>query len=326
VLLGRAGALAELAGELAAGMGSGPSVVLLHGMAGVGKTATAAWAAHEFEARWPDGRFFLSADAEDAERAAVLRAVTAAPRCLLVLDDVTSATRVRSMIPDNPGCSVLLTSRCRGARLPVTRRVELAPLTGETVIELFANTVGAMRVTREPDALSRLVDATAGLPALVLSVAEALRGRPGSSLAEFAERLLRPNESGSIELHLRALFDRCYQELDSRQAKVLRAAARQSAVLTGAAVAAATGLPPSQAESLVADLVDRGLLDRDGPDGYRFPPLVRDYVRGRAREIEPLTELCARVARLTRHLVLDGAHAATMVRPAHRPVLRGPRR
>ena len=43
------------------------------------------------------------------------------------------------------GCAVLLTSRHRGANLPHTARVELPPLSGETVIELFANTIGADR-------------------------------------------------------------------------------------------------------------------------------------------------------------------------------------
>ena len=325
VLLGRAGALAELASELAGGMGSGPPVVLLHGMAGVGKTATAAWAAHRFAARWPDGRFFLTGDADEAERAAVLRAAAAAPRCLLVLDNVRSASQVRSMIPDNPGCAVLLTSRYRGARLPHTGRVELAPLTGETVLELLANAIGSVRVAQEPDAVMRLVEATAGVPALVLSVAEELRGRPGSSLTEFTGRLLRSNEGGSIEPHLRALFDRCYRELDPGQAKVLRAAARQ-AEPTVAALADTTELPAPRTKAVLADLVDRGLLEPDRANGYRFPPLVRRYVLMRDRETEPLAEMCARVAKLTRHLVLDGARAGTIVRPAHRPILRGPRR
>jgi hypothetical protein len=173
--------------------------------------------------------------------------------------------------------------------------------------------------------LARLIDATEGVPALVLSVAEALRRQSGSSLAEFADRLVGQNEHGSIELHLRSLFDPGYAELDPLRARVLRAAARQSE-LTGAAVAEATDLPPWRVDALLIDLFDRGLLDRDGADGYRFPPLARDYVLARVREIEPLAEMCARVAKLTRHLVLDGARAATMVRPSHRPLLRGPRR
>jgi hypothetical protein len=105
------------------------------------------------------------------------------------------------------------------------------------------------------------------------------------------------------------------------RAKVLRAAASQTEP-TGVAVAAATELPQWRVDALLIDLVDRGLLE----EGYRFPPLVREYVLARTREIEPLAEMCARVAKLTRHLVLDGARAATLVRPTHRPVLHGPRR
>ena len=226
VLLGRAGVLAELASELAGGKGSGSPIVLLHGMAGVGKTATATWAARKF-----DRSFFLPANADDATRASVLRAIPRSARSLLVVDDVTSPAQV----PADPNCPVLLTSRHRGARLPHTTRVELPPLPGETVAELFANALGAVRVSQEPDALTRLADATGGIPALVLSIAESVRRQPDSSLAESADRLLRPNESGSIEWYLRALFDRGYRELDPVPAKVLRTAAGQSAELATAA-------------------------------------------------------------------------------------------
>jgi DNA-binding SARP family transcriptional activator len=314
VLLGRAGVLAALAGELAGGMGSGSPVVLLHGTAGVGKTATATWAAHQF----PQS-FFLAADADETERRAVLRAAAGVPRGLLVLDDVTSATQVRPMLPDNPGCAVLLTSRHRGTRLPCTARVELPPLSHKTATVLFATVVGAVRTAREPEALTRLLDATAGLPALVLSVADRVHARPDSSLAEFADRL-----GASLELHLRGLFDRCYTELDPAQAKALRAAACQSGEVTGSAVATAMDLSLHRADGLLAELVERGLLD-SAAGTYRFPPLVREYVLGRVREIEPLTEMCARVAKLTRHLVLDGARAAALAGPPRQPSLRGPR-
>jgi DNA-binding SARP family transcriptional activator len=313
VLLGRAGVLAELAGELAGGMGSGSPIVLLHGMAGVGKTATATWAARSFARS-----FFLPANADDATRASVLRSIPRGSRALLVVDDVTSPAQV----PADPGCAVLLTSRHRGANLPHTGRVELPPLSGETVIELFASAVGAVRVRQEPNALARLVDATAGVPALVLSIADSVRRQPGSSLAQSADRLLRPNESGSIEWYLRALFDHGYRELDPVPAKVLRTAAGQAEDL----IAAAAELAPWRADEVLAELVDRGWLDQAGEGDYRFPPLVRDYARARAREVEPLAEMCARVAKLTRHLELDGARAATLVRPTHRPVPRGPRR
>jgi DNA-binding SARP family transcriptional activator len=321
VLLGRAGVLAKLAGELAGGMGSGPPVVLLHGMAGVGKTATAAWAAHLYPTR-----FLLSASADDAHRAAVSGAVAKAGRCLLVLDDVTSAAQVQRMISDNRQCAVLLTSRCRGTHLPHTGEVALPPLTAETTIELFAHVLGTVRVNQEPDALTRLVDATAGVPALVLSVAEQLRARPGSSLAELTDRLLAPGDAGSLDLHLRALFDRSYRTLDPLRARALRAAAQEQRDVTNAGVATVTDLPLSRVDMLLADLADRGLLNPHRRAGYRFPPLLREYVLARTREIEPLAQMCARVAKLTRHLVLDGTRAATLVRPAHRPVLRGPRR
>ncbi len=68
MLLGRDEVLAELAGALTEPAGRNAPVVVLHGIAGIGKTATAAWLAHVEAHRFPGGQFFLPADADEEHR------------------------------------------------------------------------------------------------------------------------------------------------------------------------------------------------------------------------------------------------------------------
>ncbi|HEX3779467.1 MAG TPA: BTAD domain-containing putative transcriptional regulator [Pseudonocardiaceae bacterium] len=289
MLLGRAGVLNELAAAFAEPLGEGPGVVVLHGMAGVGKTATAIGVATRLADRFPGGGFFLAADADDAQRRAVLARVERAGRCLLVLDDVTARTPVRALLPANPAASVLITSRYRGRHLPFAARVQLLPLAEDHAREVFGRVIGLPRAQREPQALRRLVAATAGVPAILLSFAEYLSRRPTWSLAGFADSLLSANGDRSIGVHLRALFDRDYADLDSLLAKVLRTAAGQPrGELTTGTVAALTELPMRRAELLLEELVDRSLLDSSAPARYTFPPLVRSYVRERTTMDNPL--------------------------------------
>jgi predicted ATPase len=110
------------------------------GTAGVGKTALAVEWAHQVAGEFPDGQLYvnlrgydqgrpltpgealagcLSAlgvpgpriPAEVDDRAAAYRSVLAGRRVLIVLDNVRDAEQVRPLLPGEPGCLVVVTSR-----------------------------------------------------------------------------------------------------------------------------------------------------------------------------------------------------------------------
>src|SRR5207248_1483764 len=117
-------------------------VVSIDGAAGTGKTALAVHWARQAAGRFPGGQLFvnlrghapgpplppLSALAQflralgvppdrlplDLDEAAALyRSVLAERRVLVVLDDARSPEQVRPLLPGDPGCTVVITSRNR---------------------------------------------------------------------------------------------------------------------------------------------------------------------------------------------------------------------
>jgi DNA-binding SARP family transcriptional activator len=320
-LFGQEKLLADLIDALTRPVGRMAPIVVLHGIAGLGKTATAVWAAQEMTDRFPGGRFFLSADADPEHSTAVLRRVARAGGALLILDDVMPAADVRPELPVSPDVTVLITSRSRCRLLPLARRLGVPPLHPDSAGELFRMVVGGQRCDREPDAVQRLVSASAGVPSVVLSLAELLSRRPEWSIADYADRVANgsDNDGGntadwSLTMHLRPLFDRGYAELDQLQAKVFRLAALAGEPpVTSASVAAMTTWPVQRVELLLEDLVDRSMLTGPAPGEYGFPPLLHRYGLARALLVETEEELATARHRLATHVA-----ATTATRTGHR--------
>ncbi|CAL9305614.1 hypothetical protein SUDANB135_03953 [Streptomyces sp. SudanB135_2055] len=140
--------------------GPQPSVAVVSGMAGVGKSALALHVAHRVKERFPDGQLYLNLhgatpgmppltpeqaltallrdvgaeprlipERPDAA-AALLRSLLAPTRTLLLLDDAENAAQVRPLLPAGAGCAVIVTSRSPLAALDGARRFPLTPLTG----------------------------------------------------------------------------------------------------------------------------------------------------------------------------------------------------
>jgi hypothetical protein len=295
--------LAELIDALTRPVGRNAPVVVLHGIAGMGKTATAVWAAQEATDRFPGGRFFLPADADPEHSAAVLRRAERVGGALLIIDDVTPGTDVRPELPLRPDVTVLITSRARCRLLPLAQRIGLPPLRPDSAGELFRTVVGGRRCDREPDAVRRLVSASAGVPSVLLSLADLLSRRPEWSIADYADHLVDEDGDWSLNVHLRPLFDRGYAELDQLQAKVFRLAALvDDRPPTAAAIAAMTTWPVERVELLLEDLVDRNMLAGPAPGEYRFPPLLHRYGLDRALRVETEAELGIARQRLAAHL------------------------
>jgi hypothetical protein len=140
---GRTAALAVLEEFLAAaGAGDQPLIALV-GTAGVGKTALAVHWAHRIAGRYPDGCLYVNLRGFDppqepvtpeqairgflqalglphnelpalfADQVGRYRSLAADRRLLVVLDNARDAEQVRELLPGNPACLTLVTSRDR---------------------------------------------------------------------------------------------------------------------------------------------------------------------------------------------------------------------
>jgi tetratricopeptide (TPR) repeat protein/transcriptional regulator with XRE-family HTH domain len=196
-------------------------LVVIDGMAGVGKSALAIQAAHRLVAAgaYPDGQLYVDLhgaspgltplpphDAlgrllrslgldpasvpRDAEEAAArFRSLVATRRLLLVLDNARSTDQVRLVLPGSPSCAVVVTSREPLASVGAARRLRLDVLPPAPALELLARIGGLERIAGEPAAAAEVVRACGGLP-LALRIAGArLALRPHWTVHDLAERL-----------------------------------------------------------------------------------------------------------------------------------------
>ncbi|MEU9034707.1 tetratricopeptide repeat protein [Streptomyces sp. NPDC048352] len=224
VLVGRDGALEELVALLAEG---GPTVAVVTGLAGVGKSALAVATAHRaVELGWfgdrvfflplrgyaPDGglsgpqavqEMLRLLGVRDADMpgspeawAALYRArlagfARAGQRVLVVADDAGSVAQIRDLVPAGPAHRLLVTSRHRlVAPGFAARLVGLEELEAAPAVELLSAALSDdPRPSREPEALTEVAERCGRLP-LALTVAGALlAGDPGLPVRELASRL-----------------------------------------------------------------------------------------------------------------------------------------
>ncbi|MGW1956787.1 BTAD domain-containing putative transcriptional regulator [Streptomyces sp. NPDC001920] len=169
---GRAAVLQDLRRRLAPASARRPTVAVISGMAGVGKSALALQVAHGLADRFSDGQLYvnlhgatpgmppltpgqaltallrdLGADPRSIPEhpdaaAALLRSLLAPTRTLMVLDDAASAAQVRPLLPAGPGCAVIVTSRSPLTALDGVHRFLLTPLTAEESAALLCAASG----------------------------------------------------------------------------------------------------------------------------------------------------------------------------------------
>ncbi|QNP75979.1 hypothetical protein IAG44_28695 [Streptomyces roseirectus] len=202
-------------------------LVVMSGVSGVGKTATAIRFGETVRECYPDGQLYVTfADRHDrpgapaigvdspdvAEalatcliglgvgeddiprtlpaRAGLYRSRTADLRILLVLDNVTEPAQVRALIPQGTGSGVLVTAHARLGELAVAdgaRLVGLKPLDEHGALALLA--VHCPRVRDcDPAVTGRLVELCGGLP-VALRIAAARLTEEDLTVAELVEEL-----------------------------------------------------------------------------------------------------------------------------------------
>ncbi|MBT2227753.1 helix-turn-helix domain-containing protein [Nonomuraea sp. NEAU-A123] len=288
------------------------TVVAIDGMAGVGKTALAVHAAHRLTSRFPDGQLFVNlhghtegkspVDPGDAlarvlrtlgvldecvpehldDRAALYRSVMADREVLIVLDNAADEDQVRPLLPADPGCGLIVTSRRRLIALDDTRTLSLDVLPLKEAVDLFTRTAGEERVTDAPaTALVEIVERCGLLPLAIRIAAVQLQARATWSLGHLLNRLTddRLAELTAGPHSVAVALDLSYQRLPEDQRRVYRLlGARVGTEFGVTEAAAALDTTVVRARRLLDQLLDAHLLQESAPCRYRFHELVRDHV------------------------------------------------
>ncbi|WP_229907844.1 ATP-binding protein [Amycolatopsis oliviviridis] len=313
----RAAELARLEELLAQDDTDGPSVHLISGQGGIGKTALAtAWGRHLGD-RFPDGQLWadlggfstngplsvsealgrflralgvppegLPADVE--ELTALYRTTTAGRPLLVLLDNAASTDQVLPLLPADGTSLVIVTSRRRLGRLQTEHRaklIELSPFGSAHSAELLGRAVGAERVGAEADQARAIAELCGGLPIALTTVSAKLAGRPKMSLEKIATELGKEYRrlatlSTKEAQSVEASFNLSYDELPSDAAALYAALGLHPGPDFGVGVAAASiAVRPEVADDLLDQLVDVGLLIDRGDDRYTFHDLARLHAK-----------------------------------------------
>ncbi|HEY3867269.1 MAG TPA: tetratricopeptide repeat protein [Actinocrinis sp.] len=340
VFTGRSRELDELADFAAAApLGNEAGMVVISaidGMAGIGKTALAVHAAHRLRAEFPDGQLFLDLrgyavdqeplSAEDAlehllrslgtppqlipaalaERAALYRDRLDGTRTLIVLDNASGAAQVRPLLPGDPGCLVLVTSRRRLAGLDDARFLSLDTLPPDDAAALLRKAADPDRVPAHHPALAELAELCGRMPLALRIAAARLRQhrtlRIEDLVAELRDETVRlARLTTGRDRSLAAVFESSYLALPTAERFVFRSLGLLPGPDVDAhAAAALTETDHRTAERLLESLLDHNLLIQHAAGRYRFHDLVRAYAGSLAGD-EPVARREAALGRLMDH-------------------------
>jgi DNA-binding SARP family transcriptional activator/Tfp pilus assembly protein PilF len=330
-------------------------LVVISGTAGVGKTALAIRFGRQVTRRFPDGQLYLNlhgfdpalapleaghalrsvldalgvqahrmpADAEG--RAALYRSLVDGKRMLIVLDNATSASQVRPLLPGSPGCLVVVTSRNEMVGLVAADGAEpisLDVLSYDEARELLDRRLGPDRAPADPEAADEIIEASARLPlALSIAVGRAA-GRPKRSLAQVAAELkeakggLDALEEDDAITNVRAVFSWSYDQLSDPAGRMFRLlGVHPGPDISLTAAASLAGIPRPAAGAALRELVRTHMVAEHVHGRYTFHELLRAYAAEQAERFDSEQARRAAAHRVLDHYLYSALSAAARSTP-----------
>lgn len=311
-------------------------VIMITGRGGIGKTALAVAVGTLAKTSFVDGVLFADlggtkspppdpdsillsflislgippeiASAQGADKAGLYRSAMAGRQLLVVLDNAHSPEQVESLLPADPLCTTIITSRNRFSSMRSDLTVSLGPISGEAAKEVLSFYLDGAAIGQAPDddQLSDLVGLCGKWP-LVLHLAGAqLAGRSAASVRELTTRLrdektrLDNLRVGGLELRL--VLDDSVRQLTADGATLF---GRLSLVPGGSIPAWVAGTllmtSGTRSRSALAELIEANLIDASSDladERYSMHDLVSDMSRERMSAEDSAASMEVRIALL----------------------------
>ncbi|WP_020636283.1 tetratricopeptide repeat protein [Amycolatopsis alba] len=298
-----------------------PTVIVVGGLPGVGKSALALYWAHGMYARFdlvlyaalggyasgnPATHAEILADlirglgiqrdqvpASERQLEAVLREQLRRreQRVLVLLDNARDSQQVAPLLASLAGTTVLVTSRTELSGLVINyaaRTVRLDTLTDHEACALAADVIADERVEAEPDAVAQLVDMCGSLPLAILVAAERIATDPETSIGEHVAALTDVERRLQLldiddTAGVRAAFEWSYRTLRPDTANMFRLLSLYPRPwFTAQAASALAGVTVDKGLRLLDDLAQAHLLHQVTTDSFHFHDLLRVYAAEQA--------------------------------------------
>jgi tetratricopeptide (TPR) repeat protein len=293
--------------------GPGGALVVVDGMAGVGKSALVVRAAYELagQGRYPDGTLYVELRGfsgrtptrpaaalhtllsrlgvpgpqippELDARAALFRTVVARRRVLLVLDNARDEGQVRPLLPGTSSSLVLVTSRHRLAGLDDADHVTLETLPVPDAVRLFRSVVGPQRDHGDEQTVEQIVRLCGLLPLAVRIAAARLKTSRMLDGPHLLAQLQHTQDRLALlvdgERNLRSAFTVSFKHLPADERRVFAALSLHPGIdFEPNATAALLDTTPAKAQRLLDGLERANLLEHPARGRYQFHDLIREY-------------------------------------------------
>jgi hypothetical protein len=214
---------------------------------------------------------------------------------LVVLDNALDSAQVRPLLPGEPGCLTIVTSRNQLGPLvaaDAAHPVALDLLTVDEARRLLAQRLGTGRVEAEPEAVAEIITHCARLPLALAIVAARAATHPHFSLAALAAELHATK--GSLDAFagmdeatdVRAVFSWSYRKLGTPAARLFRLLSSYPGLdLDAESAAGLIGVPPDRVRPMLAELARANLLTERAPGRFTWHPLLGAYAAELTRAV-----------------------------------------
>jgi tetratricopeptide (TPR) repeat protein/DNA-binding SARP family transcriptional activator len=348
--VGRTALLAELDDATKSSDDTG-GLVILDGMAGVGKTALAVHWGHRARHRFPDGELFatlngfasgcavsqstvvddfltalghppderLSTRAKEVLLSRLLRG----RRFLVILDNVRNSAHIQGLVDLLSDSVIIVTSRQRLTTLSAAtgaRRVHVTPMPDSEATDLLTARLGRHEV--DHDVRARLVRPCGGLPLAVTLLAEHIASAGPARLSAFACQLdarqlitgIGEDGDGSTVAH--TFFSWSYEALDPQERRLFRLLGLHPGPDIGMGLACACdGRTPEETRRGLGILVGAHLLERPVFDRHQFHDLLREFAIHRAELDDPPEARAAAERRIAGYYLATATRAHQALYP-----------
>lgn len=304
----------------------GPAICLIDGPGGVGKSSLAARAARAAAEHYPDGLLYVDLRGADprnpaqepavvlgqlltalavplgdqpqrlADAVALYRERLRGRRVLLLLDNALDTGQLQPLLPDEPGCAAIVTSRTMLAG-PGGRHLHLNRLDPWDAVTLLRTSVGSGNMPEDGRGLAELAQLCGQLPLALRIMATRMAARPQWSVGDWIGVLRqehgRMDQLRVADLDLRASLMVSIDQLAGSENRVDLLAARifprlgVSAIRSHSAQSAAAlaGCTPAEAEEALERLTDARITDSPRPGRYTLHDLLRSAAEWQAARL-----------------------------------------